>query len=153
MISLDTNIFVYLLDDASPDKQAVAADVISRAATIHSAVALQVVGEAQNVARRKLKTPPFVAAQFARNIMATFTAFPASVEDAETALGQMAAGHLSYWDALLVACLRRNGCSALITEDMQDGATLLGVEIVNPFGDGRISDRARQLLFAKEGPS
>lgn len=151
MISLDTNIFVYLLDDASPEKQAVAADVISRAATVNAPVALQVIGEAQNVARRKLKAPPFVAAQFARNIMTAFAPLPASVEDAETALGQMAAGHLSYWDALLVACLRRNGCSALITEDMQDGATVLGVEIVNPFHDGRISDRARHLLFAKEG--
>lgn len=148
MISVDSNIFVYLLDDGAPEKQAVAADVIAAAAARNTPVALQVVGEAQNAARRKLKAPPFVAAQFARNILTAFDTLPAAAADADVALGQLAAGRMSYWDALLIACLRRHGCTALLTEDLQDGSTMLGVEIVNPFGASGLSSRAVELLSA-----
>lgn len=150
MISLDTNIFIYLLDDAEPQKQAIAAEVIALASSSGSAVALQVVGEAQNAARRKLKTPAFVAAQFARNILTAFDTLAALPQDAEVALAQMAAGRVSYWDALLLACLCRNGCTALISEDMQDRATILGVEIINPFAGASMSDRVSRAFSAKE---
>lgn len=146
MITIDSNIFLYLLDDASPEKQSVAAKVISAGSERGGGIALQVVGEVQNVAIRKMKLPPFVAAQFARNILTTFDTLGAVSGDADVALGQLASGRLSYWDALLIACVKRNGCTALITEDMQDGATVLGVEIVNPFGPDGLSSRAAELL-------
>lgn len=146
MITLDTNIFVYLVDDRDPAKQAIAAQVIARAAALRAPVALQVVGEFQNASIRKLRLPPFVAAQAARNILTGFDVFGAAVSDADSALGQLAAGRLSYWDALLISSARAAGCSALISEDMQDGATVMGLEIVNPFGRDGLSDRARTLL-------
>lgn len=146
MITIDSNVFLYLLDDGAPDKQAVAAQVITAGSERRAAIALQVVGEVQNVAVRKLKLPPFVAAQFARNILTTFDTLGAVSADADVALGQLASGRLSYWDALLIACVKRNGCSTLITEDLQDGATILGVEIVNPFGPDGLSSRAAALL-------
>lgn len=146
MISLDSNVFVCLLDDAEPEKQAIAAEVISRAAAIRAPIGLQVIGEAQTAARRKLKMPPFAAAQFARNILTAFDTLSASAEDAEVALAQLAAGRTSYWDALLISVLRRHGCKALITEDLQDGSTVLGVEIVNPFTTDGLSARASALL-------
>jgi len=146
MITLDTNIFVYLVDDRDPAKQAIAAQVIARAAALRAPVALQVVGEFQNASIRKLRLPPFVAAQAARNILTGFVVFGVAVSDADSALGQLAAGRLSYWDALLISSARAAGCSALISEDMQDGATVMGLEIVNPFGRDGLSDRARTLL-------
>ena len=39
----------------------------------------------------------------------------------------------SFWDAMLWATARQSGCSALLSEDMQDGRRLTGVEIINPF--------------------
>jgi predicted nucleic acid-binding protein len=146
MITLDTNIFVYLVDDRDPAKQAIAAQVIARAAALRAPVALQVVGEFQNASIRKLRLPPFVAAQAARNILTGFDVFGAAVSDADSALGQLAAGRLSYWDALLISSARAAGCSALISEDMQDGTTVMGLEIVNPFGRDGLSDRAQTLL-------
>ncbi|MFC5343087.1 PIN domain-containing protein [Brevundimonas staleyi] len=146
MITLDTNIFIYALDDRFPAKQAVAAEVVRHAARLDAPICLQVVGEAQNVARRKLKMPGFVAAQIGRNILGQFATFSPSVEDAEIALGQLAAGRLSYWDAILLACAQRAGCTALLSEDLQDGARILGIEIVNPFDGDEMSERARALL-------
>lgn len=40
---------------------------------------------------------------------------------------------LSFWDSLIVAAARVAGCRWLLTEDLQDGQTLDGVTVVNPF--------------------
>jgi predicted nucleic acid-binding protein len=41
---------------------------------------------------------------------------------------------ISFWDALIVHAARDSGCVQLLTEDMQAGATIAGVRVVNPFG-------------------
>lgn len=146
MITLDSNVVLYLHDDGQPEKQAVAAQVISTLAAQRSPVALQVVGETQNILRRKFKLPPPLVAELATRILTGFDMAIPAPSDAVIALDEMAQGRLSYWDALLIACVKRNGCSTLITEDMQDGATILGVEIVNPFGPDGLSSRAAELL-------
>lgn len=146
MITLDTNIFIYALDDRFPVKQAVAREVLVRAASLGAPISLQVVGEVQNVAIRKLKMPGFIAAQVGRNILGQFATFAPALEDAEIALGQLAAGRMSYWDAILVSCAQRAGCTAMLSEDLRDGAKVLGVEIVNPFAENGLSERAGMLL-------
>jgi len=40
---------------------------------------------------------------------------------------------LSWWDVLIVAAAGRSGCRFLLTEDLQDGQRLDGIEVVNPF--------------------
>jgi predicted nucleic acid-binding protein len=146
MITLDTNILVYLSDDDEPIKQAQARELIGALAADTVAIGLQVVGELQNVLRRKLRQPPWVAAQTARNVLVAFPSFGATPTSVETALTQAATGRLGYWDALLVASARESGCEVLLTEDLQDGAHVLGVEIVNPFGAEGLSNRARAVL-------
>lgn len=148
MITFDSNVVLYLHDDSEPDKQAVAARVISILAAQRSPVALQVIGETQNILRRKFNLPAPLVAELATRILMGFDMATPTPDDAVLALGEMAQGRLNYWDALLVACVKRNGCTALMTEDMQDGAMLLGVEIVNPFGQDGLSPRAAALLAA-----
>ena len=40
---------------------------------------------------------------------------------------------LSFWDALLLVAARQSGCSALLSEDLQDSWQLQGIEIIKPF--------------------
>jgi predicted nucleic acid-binding protein len=40
---------------------------------------------------------------------------------------------LSWWDSLVVAAAQAQGCSLLLTEDLQDGAAYGGVTARNPF--------------------
>ena len=120
--------------------------VVSNLQARRSLVALQVFGEFQNVATRKLKMPKMLAAGHASILLDSLSTFPASRTAVRVALGEMAAGRLSYWDALMLASAAEVGCSAMLSEDMQDGATLLGLEIVNPFGADGISSRAAELL-------
>jgi predicted nucleic acid-binding protein len=49
------------------------------------------------------------------------------------ALDAVADHDWSFWNAMIWATAKRAGCRLLISEDGQDGRTLGGVTIVNPF--------------------
>jgi len=146
VITADSNIFIYAIDVRYPGKQAVAAKVLAVLETARQVIPLQVIGEFQNVAVRKLKLPRAFAASLAAETLTTFETFPVSRSSAKAALAEMAAARLSYWDALMLASAAEAGCTVMLSEDMQDGARIFGVEIVNPFGAEGVSPRAAELL-------
>lgn len=147
MITADSNVFVYLYDDRAPEKRATAEQVVRALSGRRSLLALQVVGEVQNVLRRKFKAPSWQAAQAGYNLLLTFETFAYSRNAVDRALGHLSTGRFSYWDALLLASADEAGCTVLLSEDMQDGDRLGNVEISNPFAsDGGLSARARELL-------
>lgn len=74
------------------------------------------------------------AAEAARDWASVFDVQTATSEAFDLALDWWAAERLSYWDALLIATAAKAGATACISEDLNDGSTLAGVEIVNPFG-------------------
>jgi predicted nucleic acid-binding protein len=43
---------------------------------------------------------------------------------------------LSYWDALIVAAAKTSLCGYLLTEDLQAGQKLEGMEVLDPFVRG-----------------
>ncbi len=145
-ITVDTNILVYAIDGRDPVKQRAAAEVFSVLARRAVPIALQVIGEFQNAAVRRLKLPPAFAAASAHQLMATFATFAYDRAAVEQATSIFATSRLSYWDALLVASVEAAGLSALISEDMQDGARYGDVEIINPFSGDGLSQRVRVAL-------
>ena len=148
MITADTNVLVYLWDNQAPSKMKVAAQVAAFLAGRSWPLALQVIGETQNVLLRKLRQPPWQAAQNARNLLTAYPSFHATVANAAESLTLMAAGRLGYWDAMLVTAARDVGCSVLLSEDMHDGARYGALEIVNPFAGAGPSERLRALIAA-----
>ncbi|QTN18783.1 PIN domain-containing protein [Brevundimonas sp. AJA228-03] len=146
MISADTNVFAYLYDEDSPQKQAVARATVAALAAKQGIVGLQVVGELNNVLRRKMGKTPSEAAQAGRRLIGAFSVFPPTRQAAVWALEQAGAATLQYWDALLLASARQAGVDTLLTEDLSDGAEINGVLIINPFGEQGLSPRARQVL-------
>jgi predicted nucleic acid-binding protein len=51
----------------------------------------------------------------------------------ETACSIAGEANVSHWDALIVAAAIHQNCETLLSEDMQHGQTIEGVQIVNPF--------------------
>ena len=145
--SADTNVFAYLADDREPQNQAIARELVEILLSRETWVGLQVVGELQNVLRRRFRKVAVEAAGVASFVLTSFPTFAYDAQDVERALDQFRAGRLSYWDALLMSACGRNGCQALFTEDMQDGSTVDGVRVINPFGaDGALAPAAREAL-------
>ena len=145
--ALDTNVLVYVFDDTEPDRRFRAIDVVQKASLSgRRALPLQSIGELLSALRRRRLVEPSERIQCARDMSALFPLLGIEPADVEHALGSVALGRLSYWDALMVATVGRAGCTALLTEDMHDGAVHHGVTIRNPFAGERLPAEIEALL-------
>jgi predicted nucleic acid-binding protein len=132
-VFVDSNIFLYAVDDADPDKQRVAREW--RAELWKSRlgrVSFQVLNEFYvNAVRLK----PAASNEARAEVRDLLTWNPVIVDAALIERGWKLQDRyrLSYWDSLIVAAAKTASCGFLLTEDMQDGQKLDGVEAVNPF--------------------
>jgi len=113
---------------------------------------LQAVSEFYWVVTRKRMMPRDEAASLARTMIDLFPTAGTSPAPARAALALSVAGHASYWDALLLATAAQAGCTAILTEDLADGASLAGVRVINPFAATGLSPAA-EILLATDEPS
>jgi predicted nucleic acid-binding protein len=125
----DTNVLLYLLsgDQAKADR---AEELLAGGGTI----SVQVLNEFASVARRKLAMPwPEI-----REVLAIVRAVCAvePVSEATYDLGSLIAERygFSIYDGLIVAAASLAGCRLLYSEDLQNGQTVQGMMVRNPFG-------------------
>ena len=130
---LDTNVLIYGDDlDAGPKRER-ALEVIDRHMRDGTAVvSTQVLQEFFVIATRKLGVAP----QVARRKVELLGALDVVTIDHTMILAAIDLHRLhsfSFWDALIVRAAGIGGCARLLTEDLQDGRTIDGIRIENPF--------------------
>jgi predicted nucleic acid-binding protein len=129
-VFIDTNIFAYASDKNNPQKQTVAQDLL---ANIHNGViSTQVMQEFYSVATRKLSIDPLRA----RQIVKTFERFeiiPITYTLVYEAINLHILEQIQFWDALIIAAASSANCSEVLTEDLNEGQIIVGVQIVSPF--------------------
>jgi predicted nucleic acid-binding protein len=132
---LDTNILIYADDLDAGSKRDVAREVLREAFVSGNGVlSTQVLQEFFVIATRKLG----VDAEIARRKVELAAKLDVVRIDAEEVLAAIDLHRLhsfSFWDALIVRCAATAGCARLLTEDLQDGRVIAGVQIENPFKD------------------
>jgi len=145
--TLDTNLLVYSVDQGEPVKHPLAAQILLAAPHVDCWLTLQALSEFYwAISRKRIMPLSEVAAQIDDWLM-YFPAAAASGGAVQAGVAHAVAGRGSYWDALLIATAAEAGCTLILTEDLQDGSTLGGVEIHNPFDPGGgLTARVRQLL-------
>jgi predicted nucleic acid-binding protein len=145
---LDSNVLIYAVDHRFPDRQVRAQGVIQAAARTHRCVlATQNVGEFYSAVTRKRLADLPTALRKARELLVMFPILQAPDAAAiRLALDAVTAGRFAYWDALLLATLARADCTALLSEDMQDGGSLAGVTVRNPFAGDALPPAVAALL-------
>ncbi|MFO1186280.1 MAG: hypothetical protein U1E87_01760 [Alphaproteobacteria bacterium] len=146
MLTADTNLLVYAVDERDMAKHEAASHLVRRLEQAGAPLGLQAIGEYYSALTRRLKRPTWQAAQSARNYLAKFQTFAITGESVERALAETSAGRFSYWDALLLASADLAGCTVLLSEDMTDGTRLGHVEVVHPFAERGLSKRAEAAL-------
>ena len=144
--TLDTNILVYAFDRDAGPRHAVARQIVSRASVGRCILTLQAISEFYAVTTRKRLMDPTDAARLATAFTELFRTATASAGAVKAALGEASSGRASYWDALLVATAAEADCGAILTEDLANGGTLLGLRIVNPFATDSLTQEAAALL-------
>ncbi|WP_165490042.1 PIN domain-containing protein [Propioniciclava sinopodophylli] len=130
-VFVDTNVLAYLFDDRDATKQARAEEALRRGDNL--VISTQVLLELYSVLTRKLSPP--LTAEEGHQVLAGLRRWEVLGADADLVLtaARTASEHqLSIWDAMVVEAARLGGCTELWTEDLQTGAEIRGVRIVNP---------------------
>ncbi len=127
-IFLDSNILLYLLS-ADTRKADTAQSLLSEAPCI----SVQVLNEVTSVCLRKLKMNWSEIHDLLAVVKTTCQIEPLTAATHAQAV-QIAQTHqISFYDAHILAAAKAAGASILMTEDMHNGQTLLGIQIQNPF--------------------
>lgn len=134
-VFVDTNVLVYARDASQPTKQPQALAWLEHLWRTRSGrVSFQVLHEFYVTVTMKLDPglPPEDARTDVRNLLAWR---PVALDDAvlERAWSLEDRHSLPFRDALIVAAAQAAGCGQCLSEDLTDGESYGGVEVVNPF--------------------
>lgn len=133
--SLDANILVYALE-ADLARSPIAERVLLAALSADCLLTNQVIGEFLNVMRRK---HPRLLSDARRACEAWSQLFPIAATTTTQLIEASALAEryrLQFWDSVVLTVAEAAGATWLLTEDMQDGATINGVRLLNPFDPG-----------------
>lgn len=132
-VFIDSNIFLYSLDSSDKAKNKTSSEVILKYAKENLIViSTQVLNEVYVVAVKKLGIDPISAKEFIRT-MKKFYLISITPEIIESAIDCSILNRISYRDALMIATAETSGCTTLVSEDLNAGQRIRGVEILNPF--------------------
>ena len=140
---LDTNVLVYSIDEAEPQKRDRALDVLARVGRPGpsgplAALPAQALAEFSRVAMGRLK-PPVPADDVYRQVglyERTFPVYPLTPAVVLEAVRGVRDHQLPYYDAQIWAAAKLNQVPVVLSEDFATGSTVEGVTFVDPFAEG-----------------
>lgn len=133
---IDTNIFVYTFDNSAPKKKQRALEIVEQALVSgNGVISHQVIQEFVSVATTKFKQKfdyPRLVSYLDEILFVLWRAYP----DCESYLKAVEISQnakISWWDSLIVSAAISTSCKFILSEDLQNNATIAGVKIINPF--------------------
>jgi predicted nucleic acid-binding protein len=137
-VFVDANVLLYAVDDADPAKQRRAREWLAACWQRRCGrLSTQVLNEFYANARKRFSAA--IAGGDARAEVRRYQLWKPWVIDqatVETAWAAESRYQLNYWDALMVAAAQHQGCTVLLTEDLQHEQRFDGVQVLNPFRVG-----------------
>jgi len=133
---LDSNVLIYAFDESEPAKLQIADRLIRDSLENGSGIiSYQVVQETLNVLMRKVRAPMEAAdaLDYFQGTLEPLWRVQPSGDLMRSALRLYTRYSLSWYDSLIVAAALSAGCKTLLSEDLQDGLTIEGMTIENPF--------------------
>jgi predicted nucleic acid-binding protein len=132
---VDANVLVFAFDTSAGAKQATAERLITRLwKTGTGCLSVQVLQEFYATATKKVAKPLTLDAAAERiREYAAWRVFAPTADDVVAAIGVQREARIGFWDAMVVHAAAEIGCSVIWTEDLNDGQTLRGVRVRNPF--------------------
>lgn len=131
-VALDSNILIYAELEPESEKGKRSADLILRAAR-DGVIPVQVLGEYLRFVQRRA---PAGFEDAIRQVSIYRAAFltPPTTDAVLNEASEMARAHrMQLWDGVVCAAAIDAGAKVLMTEDMQDGRTIGGLRLMNPF--------------------
>jgi predicted nucleic acid-binding protein len=136
-IFIDTNILVYTEDKNDRVKQRKARSLVkSIVENERPVISTQVLQEFYYASTTKLMIDKLLA----KNIMHGFSKMEIiniNTEIIEQGIDISILSQISFWDGLILAAAEFSNCQKIISEDLNAGQRIRGIEIINPF-TGRV---------------
>ena len=134
-VFIDTNLWVYRLDQREPQKGQFIKTWLRQLAQEHEIViSTQVLIELRAVMARKLQPP--LSPPECRKALEALAGFEVVQTDAALVLDAhelAVVNQISWFDALILEAAIRSQCSVLYSEDFNSNQHFFGIEIRNPF--------------------
>ncbi len=133
---VDTNVLIYAHDNAAPQKQLMALELLDFLFTSGKGViSTQVLGEFFTIATRKIASPLTVAEAYAQieGFTRSLEVLPITERIVLAAARGVRDYQINFWDAQLWAAAKINNIATILSEDFNTGATIESVRFVNPF--------------------
>jgi predicted nucleic acid-binding protein len=135
LVFVDTNVLLYTYDDRDKSKQSRAREWVTWCWKANTGrISSQVLNELYNNAITKFRSS--VTVHQARTEVRRLRLWQPPHLDTYTVDGAWDLQDrfaLSYWDALILSSAHQQGCSHLLSEDLQHGQLLDAVRVINPF--------------------
>ena len=132
---VDSNVLIYAHDRSAGAKRDRAVAIIGQLWSERTGcLSVQVLQEFFVTVTRKLRTP--VARAQAREVVRAYSPWVLNPTTPQTVLRATEIGEatrIGFWDALILAAAEQCGAETLYSEDLNDGQSIAGVRIVNPF--------------------
>jgi predicted nucleic acid-binding protein len=130
---VDSNVLIYAHDLNAGAKRETAIQILEQLWLDDSGVlSTQVLKEFYSAVTRKLK----MAKPAARGIVEMYSEWcggETTPEDIRQAFRVEDESQISFWDSLIIVSAAKFGASCILTENMNHGQIIGGIELVNPF--------------------
>jgi predicted nucleic acid-binding protein len=137
MNAVDTNIFLYSIDQREPAKRAKAQQLFHQLLNtpVQTYLLWQVLAELVNQLRRWKDQGLVTDLEFAQHVLLFRTKFTLALPTSmviDHALDLAKRYSLSHWDSMILGACKEAGVTTLYTEDMGAPTTIDGIQLVNP---------------------
>jgi predicted nucleic acid-binding protein len=143
--TLDSNILVYAIDVATPHKHAAALDLMERAPYADAVLAIQALAEFLTVIGRKYPAHSDAARAQGDRWAQAMACVPTEWSHVSAAATFAARYRLQFWDGLIWQVAKSAGAEVFVSEDLQDGLTIDGMTVIDPFNPAN-AERIGRLL-------
>ena len=133
--TLDTNLLIYSVDRSAGQRNSLANALVHRSAERDCFLTVQALGEFFHATTRKGKATVAQASAYTRVWQKVFRITASTQTTFNQAIEYVRDHRLSFWYAMLWVTAKEAGCAFILSEDMQHGQSLGGVEILNPFAE------------------
>ena len=131
---VDSNVLIYAYDSQAEFKQAVAKNLLHDLwETRDGVLSVQVLQEFYVNVTRKIPVP--LSKSIARQIVEDFVSWCVDTTSAEILAAFSIEDRylVSFWDALILAVAAKSGAHRVVSEDLNPGQVIAGMQIENPF--------------------
>ena len=135
-VFFDTNILVYFVDGNDTRKQNIAQNLVKKAVQNRNGIiSTQSLQEFFNVITKKCLCSKSDAKTLVEMFSEQFPVTQVSVPQIQGAIDICIKHGVSFWDSLILSSANDSGCTIVYSEDMNNGQTIEGAKILNPFAN------------------